>query len=223
MDIKEELHLKKEARRVYLWLLFSPVLTVPCLGWNALSLSFRADFLEKAWALAVPLVFHLVLLPWLLSPKLFVKRHAQQGLFLVGLRYLSALLFLGVDLNLDWFVLVNTGLVVLGYLIGMSQVGRGASSLMVLLGEEGLLPGSSSNAGLTQAAGEAKPALAPRRAASRQAAGPAEKLRLGRRALIEEKPKLAAGCFSEAFRDGDHETRQEALSMLELMGEVEVF
>jgi len=227
MDAKTELSVKTEARRVYLWLLLSPLVTMPCMLWQSFDLSSRAGALERLPAIAAPLVLHFPLLFWLTSSQLFVKRHAQQGLILVLVRFSSAALILTsgryIDSNVGWFLLVNGALWLFGSNWGLRQVQRGACSLMIGRGEENYLPSSRDIQTLKKELkrieqnGRTVEKRSPERASAES------KLMAGQNYLQNEAADQAVGYFIEAFRQGDRATRREALQALEALGEVEVF
>jgi hypothetical protein len=133
----KELRLKREAHKVYRWLRFSPLLTIPMMLWWLL-VSYDS---VAATAAFLPLIVHIPLLAWGSSPNRFVKRHAQQGMMLVVLRALCALYVLNTAYDdsksaLFYFLLLNGSLWYFGSRWGYQQVARGACWLMSRRGEQ---------------------------------------------------------------------------------------
>jgi hypothetical protein len=205
MDAKTELSIKIEARRVYLWLLLSPIVTMPYLLWQGFNISYQAGFGERLQAVATPLVLHFPLIAWLLSSQLFVKRHAQQGLILVLARFISAVLILGSG----------------------RYIYR-ACSLMTWRGEDIYLPSSrdiktlKKELKIIEQAARAK-AKRPKEKSPVERASAEGKLMTAQNYLLNGAADQAVGYFVEAFHQGDRATRREALQALEELGEVEVF
>jgi hypothetical protein len=174
------------------------------------------------WTLALltPALVHLVLLFGLLSPAIYVRRHAQQALALALLRIGSAalaLLVLGAGFG-AWFAM-NGSLWLFGGIWGWRQVARGDCWLMRVRGEGSQLPRPwaiarpESAQEVTPEASSVVPAEPPSDA---QAA-----LDQGLAYLARGRKDDAVASFTRAFQQGDADVRRRALAELDRLGEVD--
>jgi hypothetical protein len=96
------------------------------------------------WTLALPQLIHIVLLLGLFSPHIFVRRHTQQGLILVGLSSLITFLFLGLTgsegYNRGLWIFVYGFVWIFGNLWGLRQASRGDCWLMRVAHDRDELP-----------------------------------------------------------------------------------
>ena len=232
---------KKTTRRVYLWLLLSPFITVPCFISQLWDISSRSSMGERVWAAIVPLIFYIPLL--LMIPgddRLFVRRHIQQALLLVALRAGSAAISLNVTSHLSdgscWFLIGNGALWLFGSIAGLRQVERDDCWLMRLRGEDAEL--HRLRAALADEAAPpipkppaTLPASAPVRTAPPPAArplpeppaDPSEAFADGLRLVTTGKQTEAVARFLATFRTGPPDLRRRALAELEKLGQVETF
>jgi len=128
---------KKTAKRVYTWLFWSPIITVPLfIGMiNLVSLGFSSTNIG-VFAALIPLIFHIPLLIGLSSKNAFVYRHTQQGILLIALRAVLAAVAVSTgDYGILIFLFGNGALWLFGSLFGWSQVSDGKSWLMKRKGE----------------------------------------------------------------------------------------
>lgn len=141
-NIERDTKLEKKIRWVYNWLLWSPILTVPWMFINMMNLSFRSSAASWIWAALVPASVHIILISSARSENLYVKRHAQQAMYLVLLRALTTVIFIGFSKGSGaflWFM-VNGILWLWGSSWGKKQIANGDSWLMRFEGEGHLLP-----------------------------------------------------------------------------------
>jgi hypothetical protein len=212
------------ALRVYIWLLFSPVVTV---SWLSLLLARHyqtgSSSSPLGWVVALPAIAHVVLFPGLLSSTLYMRRHAQQAFLLVVLRTLNALLFLGLappssEWMCLWF-LAGTGLWLMGTIWGIQQTGSGDCWLMRVRGEAALLPRPWA---LAAPAGPATVStVSTVSTTSTVPTAPQAAFDRGLALLGQGKREEAVASFMIAFRQGDSDLRRRALAELEKLGEVE--
>jgi Tol biopolymer transport system component len=99
---------------------------------------------DDLWAVALTILAHVVLLPGLFSPYLYIRRHTQQGFLLIGLLALLTLGFIVLARLNIYFVcgwlLVNSSLWVGMIRWGLIQAKRGDCWLMKVGGEGNALP-----------------------------------------------------------------------------------
>ena len=196
---------KKTAERVYIWLLFSPLLTVPLLAGTLFSLSTSTSNTSgRVLAALVPLIFHLPLLLGLTSKSAFVFRHTQQGILLIALRVAMASLAVSIGPDPDdglWlFLLGNGGLWLFGSFWGWHQTASGGCWLMKQKGETLILK--------AEKAEDLPPQIHLERS----------KEFIGRYNAVEAKKHALA-----AFRTGDREIRLQAVNLLQALREMEEF
>ena len=139
---------KTTARRVYTWLFWSPLLTVPFFI-IALVNSYGASANEYVLAALLPLVLHAPLLLGLSSNSRFVYRHTQQGLFLIALRAgMASLAAMSLDNYTEAALLLfffgNGTAWLIGSVTGWSQVSDGKGWFMERKGEKVDLSGATS-------------------------------------------------------------------------------
>ena len=196
---------KKSASGIYVWLLLSPILTLPVFVGLLLYFDFpEVNTNTRALITMIPLVFHLLLVPGLTSKSVFEYRHTQQAILLIALRASVATLAISVGSDpiagLWFFLLGNGSLWLLGSLWGLDQVSRGECWLMEQKGE--------TPAGKTGEAEDISPQIHLER--SRES--------LKRYSSAEAKKHALA-----AFRSGDREIRSQAVKLLSALHEVEEF
>ncbi|MGC1377986.1 MAG: hypothetical protein WA821_17265 [Anaerolineales bacterium] len=110
----------KDARLVYLWLLFAPIIAVPC--WALSGLSNSSNLVITIVAATLPLIFYAPVFVWAFNPSPYTRAHARQGIVLLALRFGCAVL-VGMG---AWYMLVgNAFLWLVGGLLGLIQAGRG--------------------------------------------------------------------------------------------------
>ena len=196
---------KKSARGIYVWLLLSPVLTLPIFGILLLNLDFpEADTNSRAFIAIVPSLVHLLLVMGLTSKSAFVYRHTQQAILLIALRAGLATLAISVEpypIDGIWLFLIGNGsLWLLGSLWGLAQVSRGECWLMEQKRET-----------LAVKPGEAED-LSPQIHLARS------------REFIQKYNAAEAKKHAlAAFRGGDDEIRSQAVTLLHALHEVEEF
>ncbi|MEP7134400.1 MAG: hypothetical protein ABI904_05660 [Chloroflexota bacterium] len=201
---------KKTAQRVYTWLFFSSIITVPVFLTAASNLSYNsATTNEKVFAALIPLVLHAPLLFGLTSKNTFVYRHTQQGLLLIALRAGIANLALNIGHypsdGIGIFIFGNGALWLFGSIVGWNQINNNKCWFMNRKGEKIILPEAaiqtdqSKVTSADQSLNEMIKSLdAPDMTTARQKA-------------------------MYAFRSGTPETRQRAVAVLSQLGEVEKF
>lgn len=195
---------KSTARRVYTWLFFSSLITVPVfilvLNESYSSYSTNNQYVLSALA---PLVFHLPLLLGLTSKSVFVYRHVQQGILLVALRAGTAALLISIDdvAGLMLFVLVNGSLWLFGSIWGWTQVNRGQCWWMKLKGEVVTIASKNQVENLP----------------------PQKHIEQSRDFIRRYKPDEAKEHALAAFRSGDREVKRQAIQILETLDDVELF
>ena len=125
----------QQAKKVYRWLWWSPLLTVP-------TLNFLTDWGSMAAAVLISALWHLTLLkPAQNEDSAFVRWHGKQALALAGLRT-AIPLFFAVFYDLDLvFIPILIAVWFFGNLWGQNQAARGNCSLARWLGHEDELPG----------------------------------------------------------------------------------
>ena len=137
---------KNAAQLIYLWLLLSPIVTIPILLIAVFNLSYNsATPNEKILAALLPLIVHIPLLFGLNSKSGFVYRHTQQGLLLIALRAgMASLAAINVEAHDDYalslFLLGNGALWFFGSIAGWSQISQGKCWFMDRKGEKIILP-----------------------------------------------------------------------------------
>lgn len=122
---KEE---QSTAKRIYTWLFWSSVITVPTFIVTFNRLDWNSSINERVLAALIPLIFHSVLLFGLASKSAFVYRHTQQGILLMALRATMAALSVSIERYPDngmWlFIIGNGSLWLFGTIWGRNQVIR---------------------------------------------------------------------------------------------------
>ncbi len=108
------------ARRVYLWLLFAPIIAVPC--WTFSGLANSGDGFVNILGAALPLIFYAPVFIWAFAPNPYIKAHARQGVVLLALRFACAVL---VDTGASCLLAGNLVLWLIGSLVGLIQAGNG--------------------------------------------------------------------------------------------------
>ena len=198
---------KKTARRVYTWLFFSPLLTIPLLITLLLNSSYESTPpLNQIFLTVLTSSFlHAFLLIGLTSKSVFVYRHTQQGILLISLRAgMASLAVVNLDSHFDnaltLFFLGNGLLWLFGSIIGWNQISNGKCWFMDRKGETPII---SSN-GI--------PNL------------PAQKhIEQSQTFIHTYKPDEAKKHVLAAFRNGDREIKSQAVKLLRTLDEVEKF
>jgi len=199
---------KKTARRVYTFLFLSPIIAVPIFIGRLFSLSDSSPSINQSvLAALIPLIVYSPILLGLTSTSAFVYRHTQQGLLFVALRAgMASLVVMNIENHLDYaislFFFGNGALWLFGSIAGWSQTSNGKCWFMDRKGETIILQGSASLADPVQAQ---------------------EQLGRSRQQLNGNQKLLALNNALGAFRQGDQKSRQEAVKILDILGEVENF
>ena len=196
---------KKSASGMYVWLLLSPVLTLPVFVGLLLNVDFPdANTNTRALMSLLPLIFHLPLVTGLTSKNAFVFRHSQQAILFIALRAGVATLAISVapyPMDGIWlFLLGNGSLWLVGSLWGLAQVSRGECWLVEQKGEK--------LAGQTGEAENVSPQIHLVRSQEF----------IERYNAAEAKKHALA-----AFRSGDREIRSQAIKLLSALHDVEEF
>ena len=200
---------KKVAQRVYTWLFFSPIITVPIFIGMAINIHSRSTINERVLAALVPLLPHLFLLLGLTSSSAFVYRHTQQGILFIALRAgLASLAAINVDSHIDYALLLfffgNGSLWLAESIIGWSQSSNGTCWFMERKGEQLLLPAAN------------KPV---------KTVTPVNEQELDEllKSLDAPGTTTARQKAMHAFRTGTPEIKKRAIRVLFQLGEVEKF
>lgn len=232
--LQSEWALKKRARGIYStsrWLSF---LSVPWFFYMIFDL-YRPTVFDFILAAGVPALPYLLVIGLKIGDKdPFYSSHAKQALFIVGLRFLSAVFVAWAawygGFALLVFFLGNGGLWLFGNGKGEKQVDRGqcwwaerfSPGTRFDLSDRNLAALQKEIAAIRRK--EKKKMAQPRAAqAGRPSPIPAEPLAQARQLLGSGRKKAAIEQFAEAFRLGDAATRSAAARELEALGEVETF
>ena len=197
---------KKTAGRIYTWLFLSPLLTVPCLVFTFINpVIYTDNFQSRSLSLLVPVIMQTPILLGMTSRSAFVFRHTQQGILLVAIRAASTLLLFGLigeEFNSAFglFMLVNGGLWLFSSLWGWSQTRAGVCWWLTRKGE---------------VIRHAAVGLSPTETAAH--------LNKSREFIRQFKKNEAFEHALVAFRNGDQETRAQAVQVLAVLDEVEKF
>jgi hypothetical protein len=195
---------REEAKGIYIWLLLSPLLTVPTMLVAALFLDFNSSFNQRVLAALIPLVFHLPLLFKLNTKNIFTYRHTQQAVLLIALRAGMASIALSIGSS-PWeglwlFFLGNGALWLFGSFWGRSQAIHKDCWWMKRKGET-ILPPETQTVEEPVIAAEPQQPITP----------------------IIKKNRPAVEQSLHAFRAGTSEERKQAVLALSQLGEVEKF
>ena len=197
---------KRSAKGIYSWLFFSPVLTVPVFIILLYNLRYEESNLNgRVLASVIPLILHLPLLLGLFSKSVFVYRHTQQSILLIGLRAGMAILASSLALTSDhgfWvFVSGNGSLWLFGSIVGWYQTSSGEYLWMKQHDKKMIAPET-------------------KKTAPQQMDKEMEDLlkSLNAREQVVTRTKTL-----RAFRAGTPETRKHAVEILSKLGEVETF
>jgi len=121
----------KTAKDWYLWLWFSPLLTIP-------TLIFMGNF-GDVFSVLISACWHLILfVPALNKERSFVRWHGRQALMLAGIRTIIALGAVLID-ELETYILAIPILIIIwlaGNLWGRAQASKGQCSLMCWFGHQ---------------------------------------------------------------------------------------
>ncbi|HET9907202.1 MAG TPA: hypothetical protein VFQ23_11190 [Anaerolineales bacterium] len=197
---------KISARRIYTWLLFSPMLTIPVFVVLLIGLSYGASNTDtRVLAALIPWVFHVPLLAGLTSKNAFIFRHTQQGILLLAIRAGIAMIAssIGASSNTGFWIFLfgNGSLWLFGSMWGSSQVNRGECWWM----EQNRENVASSE---------------PITTVKHQMDHELEDLL---KSLNTDDKVAAKSRALQTFRVGAPETRKRAVEVLSKLGEVEMF
>ncbi len=196
---------KSTASRVYTWLFFSSFITVPFFViMIASSYSGGSSTNKQVLQALLPLIFHLPLLLGLTSQSRFVYRHTQQGVLLIALRAIIAAVALTIGDYPDdglWLFLLGNGLLwFFGSIWGWVQVNRGECWWMKQKGES-IIQSSDPLEALT----------------------PQKHIERSREFINRYDAKHAKEHALAAFRRGDVDVKRQAVKILDVLDEVELF
>jgi hypothetical protein len=121
MNIKITKKDVKDARLLYQWLFFAPLVAVPCWAFNGSNLGTR-HFPDALWSAALPLIFYAPVFIWAFAPNPYARAHARQGVILLALRFSCAVL---VGTGSSYMLAGNLVLWLVGSLVGLSQAANG--------------------------------------------------------------------------------------------------
>ena len=197
---------KTSARRIYTWLLFSPMLTIPVFVVLLIGWSYGDSNTDiRVLAAIIPWVFHLSLLAGLTSKNAFIFRHTQQGILLLAIRAGIAIVASSIGASSDtgfWLFLFGNGsLWLFGSIWGSSQANRGVCWWMEKNREKISTP--ESTIALTHQMDQELEDLL-------------KSLNTDDKVAAKSKALLT-------FRIGTPETRKRAVEVLSKLGEVEMF
>jgi len=196
---------KKTAKRVYTWLFWSPIITVPVFIGAASSLSYSTTINEKVLAALIPLFMHVFLMLGLTSKSAFVYRHTQQGILLIALRAgMASLVAVNVENHIDYalvlFFFGNGALWLIGSIVGWNQIFKSECWFMKQKGEK------------TTISPQGIPSL------------PVQKhLEQSQESIHRYKADEAKQHALAAFRSGDRDAKAQAVKLLKTLDEVEKF
>jgi hypothetical protein len=194
---------KNTAKRVYTWLFWSPLLTVPVFIIAVIN-AYDSSTNLRVFATLAPLIFHIPLLAGLTSKSIFVYRHTQQGILLIALRAGIAALAISASRypedGLWLFLLGNGALWLFGSIWGWNQVSRGDCWVMRRKGETVQV--------VAGVAGSLTPQV---------------HLEKSREFIQSFKKEEARAHALAAFRTRNRDIRLQALQVLEVLEEVEKF
>jgi hypothetical protein len=195
---------KKTAQRVYTWLFFSSMITVPIFIGIAANTYSASTTNEQVLSALAPLFVHAFLLLGLTSKSVFVYRHTQQGILLIALRAgMASLVATNLQNHSEYsvmmFLLGNGALWLFGSLIGWSQISRGECWFMQRKGETPITSDAIQNL-------------------------PAQKhIEQSQTFIHQYKSDEAKKHALAAFRSGDREVKAQAVKLLNTLDEVEKF
>jgi len=200
---------KKTAQRVYTWLFFSSIITVPIFIGATANASYNSTINERVLAALIPLIMHAPLLLGLTSKSGFVYRHTQQGILFIAVRAgMASLAAINVEDNIEYalllFVFGNGALWLIGSIAGWSQTSNGKCWFMERKGEKILLPESI------------KPEKNNTPLNDQELEGMLKSLDAPGMNTVRQKAM-------HAFRTGTPELKKRAIAILSQLGEVEKF
>lgn len=210
---------KKNAKRIYTWLLLSSFITVPIFAYSVLNLSYRSSINERVLSALIPLIFHTVLLFGFNSNSPFVIRHSQQAIFLVALRTGMAALAINIGSDpedgLGLFIIGNGSLWLFSTIWGRNQISRGKCWWMEKKGETIV----------TKVRGDLKSEMADLTSEFKQTQelSPKEHIHLSDLSLLRQNKSQAKEHALAAFWLGGEDTKKQAVEILDELGEVEMF
>ena len=199
------------ARRVYTWLFFSSIITVPIfLAIVVIAYSGDSTANQHVLSALVPLIFHVPLLLGLTSKSTFVYRHTQQGILLIAVRAGIAALALGIgdypEDGLWLFLLGNGSLWLFGSIWGWGEIKHGTYWWRKQK-DEAISKGETVQT-------QIKPEVS---------RSPEQGLDYSKWYVRHNRKQDATQCALQAFRHGDPETRRQAVRLLDDLNEIEFF
>jgi len=202
---------KNTAKRVYNWLFWSSLITVPMFSGIMDGLSYRASTNERVFIALLPLIIHTPLLLGLTSKSAFVYRHTQQGILLMAIRATTAAIAASTD---SWWIFIfgNGALWLFGTIWGRNQVILGECWWMSRKGEQVVVSSKEPDSKLVLSKVEASSKLSP-------------EINIERSKLFSKQNQKGAAIEHalEAFRAGSPEIKKQAIQVLASLGEVEQF
>ena len=197
------------AKRVYNWLFWSSVITVPVfLVANNFATDVSKSVNNRVFAALLPLIFHIPLLLGFTSKSTFVYRHTQQGILLIAIRAIVA--SIAVSTDLWWIFIVGNGSLWLsGTIWGRNQVVQAECWWMNRKGETIVRSRNEADSKPKESVGS-KPS-------------PEMNLERSRLFAKQNQKTTAIALALEAFRSGDSTIKKQAVQLLESFGEVEQF
>ena len=204
------------AKRIYTWLFWSPIFTVPIFMGIALNLSNSATINERVLSALVPLILHAFLLLGMTSKSAFVYRHTQQGILLIALRAGTASLAISMGSSpydgLGLFFLSNGALWLIGSIVGWNQIFNSKCWFMDRKGETIILMDIENKKIVTPESQTIQPNEADK------------KLEQFLTSMNTYEKQITKEKALEAFRSGIlGEVRKNAVNILSILGEVEKF
>jgi len=192
-------------RNIYRWLWFALIIGAPWFVITTFGLYSISDINERFFGALLPAILYSPVLFYLLSKSLFIYRHAQQAILLIGLRVAMAgvaIIIVQYPENGLWlFLLGNGSLWLFGNLWARNQVIRGECWLMQRKGETILTPESQTSDD---------------HVTDKKLDGLLKSMNLKDRDIAYEKSL-------KAFRTGTPEARKRAVAVLSALSEVEKF
>jgi len=207
-------NVKKTAKRVYNWLFWSPIITIPMFISMVDQLSWKnSSTNERVFAALVPLILHTVLLLGLTSKSVFVYRHSQQGMLLMALRATIAAAAVSMwrypDDGIWLFLLGNGSLWLFGTIWGRNQVIRGKCWWMARKGELVVVLSNEADSKLESP--------------TSSKLSPEMNIKQSKLFSKQNQNRVAIEHALRAFRAGSPEIKKQAVNLLASLGEVEQF
>jgi hypothetical protein len=201
---------KKNARRIYTWLFWSPLITVSIFIAQLFNLASTVN--DQVLVALIPSLLHIPLLLGLTSKSRFVFRHTQQGILFIALRAgMASLAAVNINNHLEYAVLLffigNGTLWLSSSIFGWNQIYNGTCWLMDRKGEQIISQEPQPINKVAQPVTE-----------------PDKKLEQFLGSMNTKEKQTAKEKALEAFQSGiQGEVRKNALNILSILGEVEKF